>query len=233
MKHILVCEDEAAIRAFVVVNLKRAGFTVTEAASGEEALQKYMDASTPIDVALLDVMLPRMDGFAVCKALRTRDAVLGIIMLTARSQETEKVEGLQCGADDYITKPFSPTELIARVEALYRRVEYVRGQTVNTEPKKLECGEFTLDFLTRTLRFDGKEIELTHIEFQLLELFFTQPGVCHKRDAILQRIWGDGYHGEEKVVDVNLRRLRKKIEKDPSSPRHLLTEWGKGYKWAN
>ncbi|MBP3381201.1 MAG: response regulator transcription factor [Clostridia bacterium] len=228
MKHILVCEDEAAIREFVVFNLQRAGYTVLAADSGEKALELYETAAAPIDVALLDVMLPGIDGFTVCEQLRKQDASIGIVMLTARSQESEKITGLQKGADDYVTKPFSPAELVARVEALYRRV-----QVANEKKDTLSRGEFVLDMRSHLLRVKDTPVELTQTEFQLLEFLFSHPDVCHKREAIIQHVWGDAYVGDPKVVDVNLRRLRMKIEKDPSAPRHLITEWGKGYMWKD
>lgn len=232
MKQILVCEDEASIREFVVFNLTRAGYTVLEADSGEKALELYENASSPVDIALLDVMLPGIDGFAVCERLRKKDASIGIVMLTARSQEAEKVLGLQNGADDYVTKPFSPTELMARVEALYRRVQIVRGADAD-KYDTLSRGDFVLDLRGRVLRVKGETVELTQTEFQLLQFFFSHPHECHKRDVILKHVWGDAYIGDKKVVDVNLRRLRMKIEKDPSTPRHIITEWGKGYRWED
>ncbi len=232
MKRILVCEDEASIREFVVFNLQRVGFFVEQATSGEQALEIFAAQKEPFDVALLDVMLPQMDGFAVCRALRERDASVGIIMLTARSQEAEKVEGLQCGADDYVTKPFSMAELQARIEALCRRVQILRERD-GVYADKLHRGSFTLDISNRTLQMQGQTVMLTQTEFQLLEFFFTHPAECHTRAEILRHVWGDAYAGDHKVVDVNLRRLRMKIEKDPSNPRHLITVWRKGYKWED
>lgn len=233
MKQILVCEDEASIREFVVFNLTRAGYTVLAADSGEKALELYENAQSPVDIALLDVMLPGIDGFTVCERLREMDAFIGIVMLTARSQEAEKVAGLRSGADDYVTKPFSPAELMARVEALYRRVQIARDKQGEKYIDTLTRGDFVLDLRSRTLRVKGTPVELTQTEFQLLEFFFSHPQVCHERDAILKHVWGDAYIGDKKVVDVNLRRLRMKIEKDPSAPRHILTEWGKGYRWED
>ena len=211
MKKILVCEDETSIREFVVINLKRAGYEVVEAGSGEEAVEKYDAEQGGVDIALLDIMLPGMDGFAVCRELRQRSETMGIIMLTARTQEMEKVGGLMMGADDYVTKPFSPSELVARVDALYRRVTAVRS---------------------RTLKKDGQPVELTQVEFQIMEYFFTNPGKALSRTEILTRVWGEEYFGEEKIVDVNIRRLRMKIEDDPSAPKYILTVWGMGYKWS-
>ena len=209
MKKILVCEDEESIRSFVVINLERAGYTVVQAGSGEEALSCYT-ADPQIDIALLDVMLPGIDGFETCSRLRTMSDTMGIVMLTARTQETEKVNGLQMGADDYVTKPFGTAELIARVDALYRRLETARRQS-GGQPEP---------------------VDLTQLEYQIMEFFFLHPDRTHARADILHAIWGEGYFGDEKVVDVNVRRLRMKIEDDPSAPRHLLTVWGMGYRWA-
>ena len=231
MKRILVCEDESAIRDFVVINLKRNGYEVIEAASGESALEKYEAVGGEVDMALLDVMLPGMDGFAVCRALRNRNRNMGIIMLTARTQETDKVNGLNTGADDYVTKPFSPTELIARVEALYRRVAGNREQEEANYSENIVSGEFVLNLRAHTLKLRGELLELTQVEFQIMEYFFTNPGKALSRNDILTRVWGEDYFGEEKIVDVNIRRLRMKIEKDASVPRHIVTVWGMGYKW--
>ena len=232
MKHILVCEDETSIREFVVINLKRAGYEVTEAGSGEEALQKFEEQGD-MDMALLDVMLPGMDGFAVCRALREKSDTMGIIMLTARTQEMEKVGGLMMGADDYVTKPFSPSELVARVDALYRRVSALRDRATPNLIEEMQSGEFTLNLRTRTLKKRGEPLELTQVEFQILEYFFTNEGKALSRSDILTHVWGTEYFGEEKIVDVNSRRLRMKVEDDPSNPRHILTVWGMGYKWQS
>lgn len=231
MKQILVCEDEASIREFVVINLKRAGYDVIEAGSGEEALQKFDEAGGGVDIALLDVMLPGMDGFAVCRELRSRSDSMGIIMLTARTQEMEKVGGLMMGADDYVTKPFSPSELVARVDALYRRVNAAREKQEPNYIEEMACGDFALNLRTRTLKKRGEFLELTQVEFQIMEYFFANPGKALSRSDILAYVWGEEYFGEEKIVDVNIRRLRMKVEDDPSNPRHILTVWGMGYKW--
>lgn len=231
MKHILVCEDEASIREFVVINLRRAGYDVTQAGSGEEALQKFEEQGGQIDIALLDVMLPGIDGFAVCRELRGKSDSMGIIMLTARTQEMEKVGGLMMGADDYVTKPFSPSELVARVDALYRRVSAAGENRTPHYIEEMASGEFALNLRTRTLKKAGKPLELTQVEFQILEYFFANPGKALSRSEILAHVWGEEYFGEEKIVDVNIRRLRMKVEDDPSNPRHILTVWGMGYKW--
>ena len=232
MKRILVCEDEASIRDFVVINLKRSGYEVVEAGSGEEALQKFEDYKGDVDIALLDIMLPGMDGFAVCKELRQKSSSMGIIILTARTQEMEKVGGLMMGADDYVTKPFSPSELMARVDALYRRVMALRSREEVSYLEEIESGDFVLNLRSRTLLKQGQPIELTQVEFQIMEYFFTNPGKALSRTNILTRVWGEEYFGEEKIVDVNIRRLRMKIEDDPSAPKYILTVWGMGYKWS-
>ena len=226
MKKILICEDEASIRSFVVINLQRAGYTVLEAASGEEALERY-DADGGVDIALLDVMLPGIDGFETCRRLRARSGSMGIIMLTARTQESEKVSALQMGADDYVTKPFGTAELIARIDALYRRL-CGGGQTVATQ---IKCGDFLLDLRTRQLLVGGAPVELTHVEYQIMEYFLRHTGEEVSRADILHAVWGPDYFGEDKIVDVNMHRLRMKIEADPSEPKHIITVWGRGYKW--
>ncbi|MBQ8470202.1 MAG: response regulator transcription factor [Clostridia bacterium] len=231
MRKILVAEDEAAIREFIVINLKRSGYDVTEAADGAEAIRLYDEAEGDFDVCLLDIMMPEMDGIEVCKELRKRSASVGIIILTAKTEEMDKVTGLLVGADDYVTKPFSPSELMARVDALYRRVEMVSA--VPEPPQStITLGEFTLDIRSRTLTKNGNLIELTQVEFQIMEYFFNNPGAALSRTDILQQVWGSSYFGEEKIVDVNIRRLRMKVEDVPSSPQHLMTIWGIGYKWV-
>ena len=231
MKRILIVEDETAIREFEAINLKRVGYNIVEAGSGEEALDIYDNDPQGFDIALLDISMPGMDGFNLCKELRQRSETLGIIMLTARTQEMDKISGLMLGADDYITKPFSPTELLARVDSLYRRVEmHSKKSVVVTDD--ISLGEFTLNLRRRTLLKNGVNIELTQVEFQMVEYFFNNPDVALDRTDILNRVWGTNYFGEEKIVDVNIRRLRKKVEDDPSNPKHLITVWGMGYKWC-
>ncbi len=231
MKRILIVEDEAAIREFEAINLQRVGYTTIEAASGEEALQIFDNDPEGFDIALLDVMMPGMDGITLCKILRTRTEKMGIIMLTAKSQEIDKISGLMTGADDYITKPFSPAELLARVDALYRRVE-IHVDKPKPTVSEITLGRFTLDLRKRILTKNGKIVELTQVEYQIVEYFFKHPETTIGRSDILARVWGDSYIGEEKIVDVNIRRLRKKIEEDASDPKYLITVWGLGYKWT-
>ncbi len=232
MKKILVAEDEQAIREFVVINLRRAGYDTLEAGSGDEALQIYERENGSIDVALLDVMMPgEHDGLAVCRKLREKSGSIGIIMLTARTQEMDKVSGLMMGADDYVTKPFSPSELVARVDAVYRRVALEQMRNENNFREEIRSGEFVLNLRNRSLMKAGKPIELTQVEFQLMEYFFCNPTTALDRGDILKHVWGEGYFGEEKIVDVNIRRLRMKVEDEPSNPKHIITVWGLGYKW--
>ena len=230
MKRVLVAEDEASIREFVVINLERSGYTVEQAADGAEALELFRERDGDFDVAILDIMMPHVSGLEVCKALRAQNSNIGIIMLTAKTQEMDKVTGLLMGADDYVTKPFSPSELMARVDVLYRRVEMGRADAHKNEEKRV-CGDFVLDLRGRTLQKRGEPIELTQVEFQMMEFFFENAGAALTRADILHRVWGAEYYGEEKIVDVNVRRLRMKLEDDPSVPQHLQTVWGVGYRW--
>ena len=234
MKKIIVAEDETSIREFIVINLKMSGYDVYEAENGEEALTEYYASPDELDILLLDIMMPIVDGLEVCKKIRTTDKNIGIILLTAKTQESDKVTGLVSGADDYITKPFSTSELIARVDAVYRRVEVSKNkvQGINSKERVLS-GEFALDIRNRTLEKNGSPIDLTQVEFQILEYFFLNPGAALSRTAILNYVWGVDYIGEEKIVDVNIRRIRMKVEIDPSSPTHLITIWGIGYKWLS
>ena len=232
MKRILVAEDENSIRDFIVINLKRSGYDVVEAENGKQALELYDRFDGDFDVALLDIMMPFVDGLEVCKQLRAKSNTLGIVMLTAKTQEMDKVTGLLFGADDYITKPFSPSELMARIDAIYRRVTVNKDVQVSSSASDIvEGGEFLLNLRSRTLTKNGVLIDLTQVEFQIMEYFLSNPNVALTRNDILKYVWGASYFGDEKVVDVNIRRLRMKIEEEPSKPRHLTTIWGLGYKW--
>lgn len=226
MKKILVLEDEDNIRSFVVINLKRAGYETIEAASGAEALEQ-LRVNPDVRVALLDIMLPDMDGFEVCRRIRAGNSKIGIIMLTARTQEMDKVTGFMTGADDYVTKPFSPAELTARIDALYRRI----GGEVLDEGE-IKQPPFTLNTLKRTLEKNGARIKLTQVEYAIMKMFMENPGKALSREEILKSVWGDNYLGELKIVDVNIRRLRVKIEDEPTNPGYITTVWGYGYKWG-
>ena len=227
-RKVLVLEDESSIRGFIVINLTRAGYSVIEAETGEEALDKLRD-NPDVRVALLDIMLPGIDGFEVCRRIRATNTRIGIIILTARSQEMDKVTGLMTGADDYVTKPFSPAELTARVDALVRRL----GNDAGDKPSyEISSGPFLLNTRNRTLEKDCKRLKLTQIEYLLMKLFMENPGKAMSREDILAAVWGNDFTGELKTVDVNIRRLRIKIETDPTEPEYLTTVWGYGYKWG-
>ena len=226
MKKVLVLEDESSIRGFIVINLRRAGYEVVEAESGEEALEK-LSLHSDVRVALLDIMLPGIDGFEVCRRIRATNATIGIIMLTARSQEMDKVTGLMTGADDYVTKPFSPAELTARVDALMRRSG---GGAV--EAGEIDQPPFLLNTRNRTLEKNGQRIKLTQVEYALIKMFMENPGKALSREEILDKVWGHDYFGELKIVDVNIRRLRLKIEDNATNPTYITTIWGFGYKWG-
>ena len=221
MKKVLVLEDEANIRGFVVINLNRAGYETIEAGTGEEALEQ-LRLNPDVRVALLDIMLPDMDGFEVCRRIRAGNSKIGIIMLTARTQEMDKVTGFMTGADDYVTKPFSPAELTARIDALYRRIG---GDQM--DDGEIKQPPFVLNTRKRTLEKNGQRIKLTQVEYSIME----NPGKSLSREEILRCVWGKDYLGEVKIVDVNIRRLRVKIEDEPTSPAFITTIWGYGYKW--
>lgn len=232
MKKVLVAEDEESIREFIVINLTRSGYDVEQAENGTVALELFSKDETSFDVAILDIMMPEVDGLTVCKELRKRSSDLGIIMLSAKTQEMDKVTGLLVGADDYVTKPFSPSELMARVDAVYRRVEMTRGfRKSDASLDVITLDEFELNLRNRTLSKAGRLIELTQVEFQIIEYFFKNPNAALSRTNILKQVWGNNYYGDEKIVDVNIRRLRMKVEDNPSSPTRLVTIWGLGYKW--
>ena len=231
MKRVLVVEDEASIREMVALNLKMAGWELVEAPSAERALE-LMHHGEECDAALLDSMLPGMDGLSLCETIRRENNEIGIIIVSAKGQESDKIRGLSIGADDYITTPFSVSELVARLEALTRRIK--RGGVPAKpaeEQEQLISGPFVLDEKSRMLYKNGTAIDLTQVEFQIMELFFRNPGTALVREKILEGVWGKNYFGDVKIVDVNIRRLRMKIEDEPSSPQHILTVWGYGYRW--
>ena len=210
MVKVLVVEDEASIREMIALNLRLAGMEAVEADSAEAALP-LLEQRPGCDAAILDVMLPGMNGFSLCETIRRTDQKIGIIILSAKGQEQDKIRGLSIGADDYMTKPFSVSELLARVKALCRRV----GRTAGGDEKEKA----------------GQPIELTQVEFQIMELFFRNPGIALVREKILKGVWGENYFGDVKIVDVNIRRLRMKVEDEPSHPTHIMTVWGYGYRW--
>ncbi|MCD8107348.1 MAG: response regulator transcription factor [Oscillospiraceae bacterium] len=232
MKRVLVCEDEDSIREFVVLNLKRSGYDVVDVNCGEDAVKAFDEAGGDFDAALLDIMMPGMDGFAVCKILREKSAKIGIIMLSAKSQEMDKVSSLMMGADDYITKPFSISELVARVDAICRRVSLM-DSTKPDKGEEITSGPFVINLKSRVLLKNGKPVDLTQVEYQIMEFFLKNQNTALDRMTILKQIWGENYYGEEKIVDVNIRRIRMKIEDEPSNPKYIITIWGYGYKWSS
>ena len=229
MVKVLVVEDEASIRELIALNLQMAGWEVLEAENGERGLRRLKEEG-PCDAAVLDVMLPGIDGFSLCESIRRDDQNIGIIILSAKGLEEDKIRGLSIGADDYMTKPFSVSELLARIEALCRRVNRGQSQPAAQETR-LVSGKFVLDEASRILYKGKTPIDLTQVEFQIMELFFHNQGTALVREKILEGVWGPGYFGDVKIVDVNIRRLRMKIEDEPSSPKHILTVWGYGYRW--
>lgn len=226
MNKILVVEDELSIRSFICLSLKRKGFYVSEADTGEEAIALFQREA--FDIVLLDLMLPGIDGFEVCQEIRKVNQKVGIIMLTARTQEKDKVEGLILGADDYLSKPFSVVELEARVRSLLRRMN------VHMEKREiLSSGPFQIDTKNKKLLYEGNHIKLTPTEYSILQFLMSHPDQLYTRDELLDEVWGENYVGDLKVIDVNIRRIRQKIENDASTPEYLCTEWGQGYYWKD
>ncbi|WP_026886042.1 response regulator transcription factor [Clostridium beijerinckii] len=226
METILVVEDELSIRSFICLNLRKKKYEVLEAENGEEALSIFN--SKKIDIVLLDLMLPGIDGFEVCKEIRRINQSVGIIMLTARSQEEDRVKGLVEGADDYLLKPFSMVELEARIISLARRLNYVY---IKKESSIIKSGPFELNVINKKVSYLGKDIKVTPTEYCLLQFLINNKNKVFTRNDILDEVWGINYVGDVKVVDVNIRRIRRKIENDPSAPKYLCTDWGYGYLW--
>ena len=227
MGKILVADDDQNIAELLKLYLEKEGYTVVLAADGMEANEKFA-AENP-DIVLLDIMMPGLhDGLAVCKELRRHNSSIGIILLSAKTQEMDKVTGLMTGADDYVTKPFSPAELTARVDALYRRT----GGETTRETDEIHQPPFLLNTRNRTLEKNGQRVKLTQVEYSIVKLFMDNPGKALAREEILDAVWGKDYIGELKIVDVNIRRLRIKLEDDPQNPTYINTVWGFGYKWG-
>lgn len=225
MNKILLVEDEEHIRKFVKISLKREGFQVIEADSGEAGLE-LMSSESP-DIVILDIMLPGIDGYKVCKILKENYPNTGIIMLTAKAQDNDKINGLEVGADHYVIKPFNPLELTAIVKSLLRRMSIGN----NLSRRVLNSGPFTIDLDSKTINKNNAEIEVTPKEYILMKIFMENPNRVFSRDDLLDLIWGYNYIGENKIIDVNIRRLRSKIEDDSSNPQYIETVWGTGYKW--
>lgn len=227
MSKILIVEDEESIRKFIKISLKREKFEVFEAASAEEGLQKILQ-ETP-DIVILDIMLPGMNGFELCEKLKIQNTNIGIIILTARGQDMDKIMGLEFGADDYMVKPFNPLELIARINSLLRRMKYINKE----ESKFINSREFRIDLYSKKIFKNDIELDLTPKEFLLMKMFIQNPSKALSRDELLNVIWGYEFIGDTKIVDVNIRRLRSKVEKDPSRPQYIETVWGTGYRWGD
>jgi DNA-binding response OmpR family regulator len=223
--HVLIVEDDDNIRRFISINLTNNGFVVSEAACGEEALQSF-EVSRP-DVLVLDIMLPDSNGFEICRKLREKDAGVIIIFLTARGQDLDKINGLEMGADDYIVKPFNPLELVARIKAILRRTE----SALKPQKTILQAGPIRLDLNANKMFKQDDSIELTPKEFQMMKTFLEHPDTALSRNELMNLVWGEDYIGDPKTVDVHVRKLREKIEVDPSSPLWIETVWGLGYRF--
>jgi DNA-binding response OmpR family regulator len=227
----LVVEDDPNIRDLVSLHLRLEGLDVQAAADGREGLA--LARAQPFDLLILDVMLPGLDGVTLCRAVRrdSANSPTPILMLTARREESDKVLGLESGADDYLTKPFGVREFIARVRALLRRSK--RSEPAPGHKATVTAGALTVDPSRRQARVDGREIELTVHEFDLLYLLAVNRGIVFSRDALMQRVWGDETHITERSVDTLVKRVRRKVEADPANPQFILTVWGTGYKFAD
>lgn len=223
MSKILIVEDEESIRGFLKINLNRNGFEILEADNGEDGLE-ILEVEDPT-LIILDVMLPGIDGFEVCKIVREKRDNIGIIMLSAKGQEMDKIMGLEYGADDYIVKPFNPMELLLRIKAILRRIG------ANKEKKLLKNGIFTLDAYGKKIFKGDKEIDLTPKEYSLIKLFIENPNRAFSRDELLDLVWGKNYFADSKIIDVNIRRIRSKIEDYSSKEGYIETIWGVGYRW--
>lgn len=213
-----------SIRKFTKINLEREDFQVYEAETGEKGIE--ICDSVNIDIIILDIMLPGIDGYEVCRIIRKKYPKIGIIMLTAKMQDVDKIIGLEAGTDDYMIKPFNPKELILRIKSLIRRFNQE-----DDDVETVEDGPFKLDIYSRSFYKNNKEIELTPTELSLITTFMINPGKAFSRNELLDITWGEDYVGESKIVDVNIRRIRTKIEDNPSHPEYLETVWGVGYRW--
>ena len=223
MKKILIVEDEESIRGFLKINLKRNGYEVIEVDNGEDGIKIAINEKPAI--VILDVMLPGIDGFNVCKRIREEEKNIGLIMLTAKSQDIDKITGLEYGADDYIVKPFNPMELLLRIKAILRRI----GD--EEEKRNIEQGRFKIDTYAKKVFKSDKEIDLTPKEYSIIKLFLENPEKAFSRDELMDLIWGENYIADPKIVDVNIRRLRSKIESSSSKQGYIETIWGFGYRW--
>lgn len=227
MKKVLIMEDEASIRNFVVINLQRVGHEVVEAATGDQALE-ILQQNPDISVAILDITVPGIDGFEVCRWIRAAERPIGVIMLTSRTQEMDKVTGLMTGVDEYLAKPFSPAELTAKVNVLFNRLK-----KEEEAEETLSDGPLLLNIHNHCLDKNGVRIRLTQPEFEILKLFMSNSGKVFSREEIKDMIWTEKQEKDLAIVDINIRRLRIKIEEDAANPKYINTVWGCGYKWKN
>ncbi|HEY1523749.1 MAG TPA: response regulator transcription factor [Solirubrobacteraceae bacterium] len=227
---ILLVDDEQSIQTLLSYPLRRDGYEVVQATDGHQALERF--AEQPFDLVVLDLMLPKLDGLEVCRRLRGRSSV-PIIMLTARSEEIDKVVGLELGADDYITKPFSLREFSSRIKAALRRAEMTRPAEPSRDEAPLDVHGLRIDFSKRSVRVRGNEAELTFVEFEILSVLARAPGRVYTRDMLLSRIWGDSAYRDPRTIDVHIRHLREKIEREPKDPEYLFTVRGVGYRFRD
>jgi DNA-binding response OmpR family regulator len=227
---ILLVDDEQSIQALLSYPLRKEGYEVVLATDGRQALERFDEQ--PFDLVVLDLMLPKIDGLEVCRRLRTHSSV-PIIMLTAKSEEIDKVVGLELGADDYITKPFSMREFSSRIKAALRRVEMSRPNETAPDETPLEVGELRIDFPKRSVRARGHDAQLTYVEFEILSALARSPGRVFTRDMLLQWIWGDSAYRDPRTIDVHIRHLREKVERDPKDPEYLFTVRGVGYRFRD
>jgi two-component system alkaline phosphatase synthesis response regulator PhoP len=233
-ERVLIVEDDPEIAEVVAVNLRDLGLETERVADGRTGLQKALDGR--YSLLVLDLMLPRLDGLAICRAIREKNPFIPILMLTAKSEEVDRVLGLELGADEYVTKPFSVRELAARVKALLRRVrtdrEALAGSAAQPDGGRIALGALSLDLGRRKVTLEGRTVELTVKEFELLALFVRNPGRTYSRTDLLNLVWGYQYEGYEHTVNSHINRLRNKIEQEPGHPRYLRTVWGVGYRFA-
>jgi DNA-binding response OmpR family regulator len=227
---ILLVDDEQSIQTLLSYPLRKEGYDVVQATDGRQALERFDEQA--FDLVVLDLMLPKVDGLEICRQLRSRSAV-PIIMLTAKSEEIDKVVGLELGADDYITKPFSLREFSSRIKAALRRAEMSRAAEASLDEPPLEVRELRIDFAKRSVRIGGREVELTFVEFEILSALARAPGRVFTRDMLLARVWGDSAYRDPRTIDVHIRHLREKIERDAKDPDYLFTVRGVGYRFRD
>jgi DNA-binding response OmpR family regulator len=225
---VLLVDDEESVQKLLTYPLEREGYRVVQARDGEEALARF--GEEPVDLVILDLMLPRLDGLAVCRRLREERSAVPIIMLTARGDEGDKVLGLELGADDYITKPFSIREFMSRVRALLRRAQL---PPLSTQDDVIEVDGLSIDVTRRSVEVHGEPVQLTYLEFELLRTLASNPGRVFTRKAVLEDLWGGSEYRDPRTIDVHIRHLREKIERDPGEPEYIFTVRGAGYRFRD